>query len=44
MTAAHACGLARYALDKAARYAQERVVWGVPIGAHQGVAHPLAEA
>lgn len=30
MTAAHACGLARYALDKAARYAQERVVWGVP--------------
>lgn len=44
MTAAHACGLARYALDKAARYAQERVVWDVPIGAHQGVAHPLAEA
>lgn len=44
MTAAHACGLGRYALGKAARYAQERVVWGVPIGAHQGLAHPLAEA
>ena len=38
-------GIARYALDKASRYAKERQVWkGVPIGAHQGVAHPLAEA
>ena len=38
-------GIARYALDKATRYARERTVWkGVPIGAHQGVAHPLAEA
>ena len=37
-------GIARYALDKAARYAREREVWGVPIGAHQGVSHPLAAA
>jgi alkylation response protein AidB-like acyl-CoA dehydrogenase len=38
-------GLGLYALDKAARYARERKVWGeVPIGAHQGIAHPLAKA
>ena len=37
-------GVARYAMDKAVRYARERQVWSVPIGAHQGVAHPLAEA
>jgi alkylation response protein AidB-like acyl-CoA dehydrogenase len=37
-------GVARYAMDKAVAYARERQVWSVPIGAHQGVAHPLAEA
>ena len=37
-------GIGRYAMDKAATYARERQVWSVPIGAHQGVAHPLAEA
>jgi alkylation response protein AidB-like acyl-CoA dehydrogenase len=37
-------GMGRYALDKAVQYAKERQVWDVPIGAHQGVAHPLAEA
>lgn len=37
-------GIGRYALDKAAGYARERVVWDVPIGSHQGIAHPLAEA
>jgi alkylation response protein AidB-like acyl-CoA dehydrogenase len=37
-------GTARYALDRAARYATTRSVWGRPIGAHQGVAHPLAHA
>ena len=42
--AAQACGLGRYALDKASAYAVERRVWDVPIGAHQGVAHPLAVA
>ncbi|MVU77592.1 acyl-CoA dehydrogenase [Nocardia sp. ET3-3] len=37
-------GIARYAMDKAVAYARERKVWDVPIGAHQGIAHPLAEA
>lgn len=37
-------GLGRFALEKGVRYAQEREVWGVAIGAHQGVAHPLAAA
>ncbi len=31
-------GIARYALGKGARYATERVVWDVPIGAHQAIA------
>jgi alkylation response protein AidB-like acyl-CoA dehydrogenase len=44
MGAAIACGAGRRALAKASAYANERNVWGVPIGAHQGVAHPLAEA
>jgi alkylation response protein AidB-like acyl-CoA dehydrogenase len=44
MGAAIACGAGRRALTKASAYANERNVWGVPIGAHQGVAHPLAEA
>jgi alkylation response protein AidB-like acyl-CoA dehydrogenase len=44
MGAAIACGAGRRALERASAYANERVVWGVPIGAHQGVAHPLAEA
>ena len=44
MGAAMCTGIARYALDKACAYVREREVWGVPIGAHQGVAHPLAEA
>ncbi len=42
--AALSAGIGRYALDKASAYARERRVWDVPIGAHQGVAHPLAEA
>jgi alkylation response protein AidB-like acyl-CoA dehydrogenase len=37
-------GIGRYAIDKAAAYAKERQVWSTPIGAHQGVSHPLAEA
>ncbi|HZU58135.1 MAG TPA: acyl-CoA dehydrogenase family protein [Actinocrinis sp.] len=41
--AAFSVGLARYALGKAVAYAQQRSVWGVPIGAHQGLAHPLAQ-
>jgi alkylation response protein AidB-like acyl-CoA dehydrogenase len=42
--AAYAIGAGRLALDKAVRYANERKVWKVPIGAHQGLAHPLAKA
>jgi alkylation response protein AidB-like acyl-CoA dehydrogenase len=42
--AAYAIGGGRLALDKAVRYANERKVWSVPIGAHQGLAHPLAKA
>jgi alkylation response protein AidB-like acyl-CoA dehydrogenase len=44
MGAAVSCGIGRYALDGAAAYARERTVWDRPIGAHQGVAHPLAKA
>jgi alkylation response protein AidB-like acyl-CoA dehydrogenase len=44
MGAAIACGMGRRALEKAAAYANERSVWNAPIGTHQGVAHPLAEA
>jgi alkylation response protein AidB-like acyl-CoA dehydrogenase len=43
MAAAMAVGSGRYALAKAVGYAREREVWDVPIGAHQGVAHPLAQ-
>ena len=46
ITSAAVCnGISRYALKKASKYANERSVWkGVPIGAHQGIAHPLAKA
>ena len=43
MGAALAAGTGRFAIDKARRYLLEREVWGVPIGAHQGLAHPLAQ-
>jgi alkylation response protein AidB-like acyl-CoA dehydrogenase len=36
-------GIGRYAIGKAVDYAQQRSVWSTPIGAHQGIAHPLAE-
>ncbi|HEX3614383.1 MAG TPA: acyl-CoA dehydrogenase family protein [Sporichthyaceae bacterium] len=41
--AAMSNGISRYALDKAVRYACERSVWNTPIGAHQGLSHPMAE-
>lgn len=37
-------GISRFAITQAAQYAKDRSVWNTPIGAHQGVAHPLAEA
>jgi alkylation response protein AidB-like acyl-CoA dehydrogenase len=45
ITGAALCvGIARHALSQATRYATERRVWDTPIGAHQGVSHPLAKA
>ena len=43
MAASLATGSARHALSRAVAYANEREVWGRPIGAHQGLAHPLAQ-
>ncbi|MCX4098967.1 acyl-CoA dehydrogenase family protein [Nocardia sp. alder85J] len=43
MGAAMAIGIGRYALDRAVEYARERQVWKTPIGAHQGISHPLAQ-
>ena len=44
MASAFATGLARHALDKATAYAKERTVFQGPIGGHQAIAHPLAQA
>jgi alkylation response protein AidB-like acyl-CoA dehydrogenase len=44
MGAAICNGASRRALKLASEYARERVVWNTPIGAHQGISHPLAEA
>ncbi|MEU3751718.1 acyl-CoA dehydrogenase [Streptomyces olivoreticuli] len=44
MTAAFAIGMARYALGRAVDYARTRQVWQQPIGAHQAIAHPLAQS
>ncbi len=44
LVAAEAVGIGRAALERAAQYARERVVFGRPIGQNQGVAHPLAAA
>ncbi|MFJ5808907.1 acyl-CoA/acyl-ACP dehydrogenase [Streptomyces sp. NBC_01426] len=44
MTAAFAIGMGRYALAKAVDYAKTRRVWKEPIGAHQAIAHPLAQS
>ncbi|MEV8437555.1 acyl-CoA dehydrogenase family protein [Actinosynnema sp. NPDC051121] len=43
MAASFATGMARRALDQASEYARTRTVWDAPIGAHQGIAHPLAQ-
>jgi len=43
MGAALSNGMSRYALARAVEYAKDREVWGQPIGAHQGIAHPLAK-
>jgi acyl-CoA dehydrogenase len=40
---AEAVGLGRAALERASRYATDRVVFGRPIGQNQGIQHPLAQ-
>jgi acyl-CoA dehydrogenase len=44
LLAGEALGLGYVALEKAAKYAKERVVFGRPIGQNQGIQHPLAAA
>ncbi|GAA4151985.1 acyl-CoA dehydrogenase [Actinomadura keratinilytica] len=44
MAAAMGAGIGRLALGRAVAYARERQVFRSPIGAHQGIAHPLAQA
>ncbi|GLZ13980.1 acyl-CoA dehydrogenase [Actinomadura sp. NBRC 104425] len=44
MAAAMGAGIGRLALGKAVAYARDRQVFRTPIGAHQGIAHPLAQA
>ena len=44
LLAHEAIGIGRAALDRATRYAGERVVFGRPIGRNQAIAFPLAEA
>ncbi len=41
---AEATGLGRVAIQRAAKYARERIVFGRPIGQNQGIQHPLAKA
>lgn len=42
LTAATLAGIAGRALDMAAAYSNERFAFGKPIGAYQGLSHPLA--
>jgi acyl-CoA dehydrogenase len=44
LLAAEATGLGRVAIQRASRYAKERIVFGRPIGQNQGIQHPLAKA
>jgi acyl-CoA dehydrogenase len=43
LNAAEVIGIGRRALSKAVAYANERVVFGRPIGKNQSIQHPLAE-
>lgn len=44
LIAAEAIGLGRAALNRATRYANERIVFNRPIGQNQAIQHPLAES
>ncbi|MDG4665844.1 acyl-CoA dehydrogenase family protein [Mycobacterium sp. 236(2023)] len=43
MGAANAIGNGRFAISRAVEYVKTRQVWKTPIGAHQGLSHPLAQ-
>lgn len=43
MGAASAVGMGRFAINRAVEYVKSRQVWKAPIGAHQGLSHPLAQ-
>ena len=43
LIAAEALGIGKDALDKAVKYANERIVFDRPIGKNQSIQHPLAE-
>jgi len=43
LIAAEAVGLGMAAINRAARYAKERIVFNRPIGQNQGIQHPLAK-
>jgi acyl-CoA dehydrogenase len=44
LTAAEAIGNGRYFIEKAVNYANDRVVFGRPIGQNQGIQFPIAQA
>lgn len=44
LIAAEGVGIGRVALERAARYANERIVFDRPIGQNQSIQHPLAKA
>jgi acyl-CoA dehydrogenase len=44
LIAAEAIGLGQVALERAALYAKERIVFDRPIGQNQGIQHPLAKS
>ena len=44
LVGAEAVGMGKHAVERAVRYANERVVFGRPIGMNQGIQFPLADA
>jgi acyl-CoA dehydrogenase len=44
LVGAEAVAIGQHALERAVKYAKERIVFGRPIGQNQGIQHPLAES
>jgi len=44
LVGSEAIGIGQQAIDRAAKYAKDRVVFNRPIGQNQGIQHPLAES